>query len=495
MDGNNVIHSASWTRGDGVTIFDISNADNPRYAAGFLSAGYAFDMLEHNDYYYIATCYSIFIIRKKDNVMVENLLISFPEGKVTQLAIAGNILYCSSPDGLREYDILDNGRLMFRTVRTELIDLAAMAASGDIVYLVKKTEPQKILKINAKDGKVQTAFENFNTKIQSIIAVSGKVYAVCGKHLLDQDGKILLPHVDMTAAYAAGKDKIMVMGKENNAGKTSAKMIYLLNGADGGIIRKIEAGDIESRSFTTDGERLVWHSSSGIKVASLDDLQQQIDIPVIRNESAIVVVPPYVYSFDRGGGSEGIMRLYGFDLRKKQDLQKQVFDINLTWEYTKDQPGFYYDIVLQPFDYLKVDNKYLFVPGALLDISDPGKPELLDTSLALASTYAINEKKQIFLTQGSKLTVLDGTKLPEIKIIAQIPADKSEKKAMWSDVVVEGDYLYSNERTKLVVYHVADITNPKKVATLVYPEKSNVYKTIKVGQYLYCPGYSFWDDS
>ena len=155
-----MIRSTSWTRGDGLEIFDISNPENPRYAAGFLSAGYVFDMLEYRDHYYIATCYSILIISKKDHVMVENLLISFPEGKVTDLAVAGNMLFCSSPDGLREYEILDNGRLRYKTIWTDFKELISLSASGDTVYLVKKDMPQRIFTIQPEKGQFQTPFKD-----------------------------------------------------------------------------------------------------------------------------------------------------------------------------------------------------------------------------------------------------------------------------------------------------------------------------------------------
>ncbi len=427
--------------------------------------------------------------------MVENLLISFPEGKVTDLAVAGNMLFCSSPDGLREYEILDNGRLRYKTIWTDFKELISLSASGDTVYLVKKDMPQRIFTIQPEKGQFQTPFKDFE-KIRSLLAVSGKVYAVCGQQLLDQNGNNVLPEAfKMEEAYPAGKDKIMIMASENMPGNGTSiqkkKVICLLRGADGKIIRKIDAGNLGGRSFFSDGERLVWHQDGCVKVASFDDLQKQMNMPVVYNEAPVVLVPPYVYGFDRSGGSRGISRLYGFDLRKEQNLQKQIFDVCLTWPYDEKQPGFYYDIVLQPYDYLKVDNKYLFVPGALLDISNPAEPVLLDSSMALAASYAINGKKQIFLAQGSKMTVLDGTKLPEIKVLTEIPADP-ENMPMWSDVIAEGDYLYANGRNKLVVYRITDLDNPVKVASLTYPEKSNVYNMAKNGKYLYCPNYSFF---
>lgn len=490
ISGNTVIRAASWTRGDGLAFFemkDLRSVDSGRYTGGVLSAGYVGNMLRHsNGLYYIATSYSVMVVDPVAKQVVENHLIAFPKGGVNHVVSAAGQIFCSSPDGIRQFEVTDSGKLLHRHTFTDLTDVVTLSAAKNKVYLAIKSKPRTIFVINANDGKVTEYFDGFKKPVQRIVSLLDKhIFTLSDGKIFVNDGKEAVIPERVNRIFPCGADLCAV----------TAKGLYTIH-CDSPYQAASFRDDLKitDSHVTGSSDGMAWHENGGLNFLNIStgNPERKIHhIPIIANEAPVVVVPPFVYSVDRfnRGRQGGKFRLYGFDTRKEQDPADLTFDVDVTWDFKAGQGGFYYDIVQPPFDFLNVDDKYLFAPGALLDVSDPAKPEVLFSGMEPASCIRMNGKRQIFLAQGKKLTILDGTKLPEIKILAELKADKAQI-PMWADVIAEGNYLYANGRDRLLIYDIADVTKPQLLSRVDWKD-AIVYRMAKIGNYLYLPTYTY----
>lgn len=489
VNANTVVRAASWTRGDGLAFFDVRDSRDPesgRYTGGVLSAGYVGNMIQHsNGLCYIATSYSVMVVDPLAKQVVENHLIAFPRGGVDHIVSAAGQIFCSSPDGIRQFKVTESGKLLYRHTFSDLTDIVTLSSQKDKVFVSVKSKPRTILVINANDGKVTEYFDGFQKGIQKIIALPRNIFTLSGGKVFANDGKEVVIPERVSRIFRQGTNLCAV---------TSKGVCIIKDDSPDKIHTTYGDLKISDSHVAGSDEGIVWHGNGGLNylnISSGDSERKIHHIPIIKNEAPLVLVPPFVYSIDSWGNSPagGKFRLYGFDTRREQDPEDLTFDVNVTWDWTRGHSGFYYDIVQPSFDFLNVDNKYLFAPGALLDVSDPAKPVVLVSGMDPASCIRMNEKRQIFLAQGKKLTILDGTELPEIKVLAEIKADKAAI-SMWADVIAEGDYLYANGRDRLLIYDISDVTKPQIVSRMDWKD-AIVYRMAKVGTYLYLPTYTY----
>lgn len=477
IEGNTVVRAASWTRGDGLQFFTMKD---PKCTGGFLSAGYVNDITFFKGRYYLATGFSVMVVDPQANQIVENHLVSFPQGGVSHITAVGGEIFCAAPDGIRQFKVTESGKLLHRHTFSDLTDVVTLSSCRNKVFAAVKSKPGSILVINVNDGKVTEFFDGFQKKIQRIIALSDHVFTLSGGKVFVNDGKEIVIPETVSRIFPQG----------GNLCAVTAKGIYSINAKSPYKVHTFHDDlKISDSHVTGSSEGITWHENGGLNFFDLSERKVR-HIPIIKDEAPLVLVPPFVYSVDRWGNGPGggKFRLYGFDTRKKQN-GSEVFDVNVTWDWKRGHSGFYYDIVQPSFDFLNVDNRYLFAPGALLDVSKPAKPVVLVSGMDPASCIRMNEKRQIFLAQGKKLTILDGTKLPEIKVLAEMKADKTTI-PMWADVIAEGNYLYANGRDRLLIYDISDVTKPQIVSRIEWKD-AIVYRMAKIGTHLYLPTYTY----
>lgn len=472
--GKYLVAVASWTRGEGVMFFDLSDPANPVYLRGLISAGYVTDLVVNGEFAYISTGYSIMTVRlpnEKDPEpkLIENILISFPNSGVSRLGVDRKGLYAASSDGLRIYDISDPETPILKRIIPELKGLGDFLVAGEKITFFRAQDRKTLQTLNLSDGKYTDSPLEKNASLL----------------FRDENNTILPAPAPALYPRRTGPNGLAYFTERVHPGE-KVKRRYL----EMPWKAPVEADIFYSRIFDTDGKRVASLADPGIQLGELPEgdgpIRKIASIPVADSEGPVLLHKGFVYSLSaRHGG----YLLYGFDLAKKQQPRKvgvrqPVCDALLF--YPKKKNGtFYYDIVIPPAVFLPVGN-WVFAPEALLDLSDPRHPKVAAEIDGAASCIVMDGKKRVFLAQGKKLTVYDGSKLPGLVKLAELPADADVK--LWTEIAVDGGTLYAWCRDKLVVYDIANLAAPKKIASLDIPGCG--YKMLRIGHYLYLPPYS-----
>lgn len=457
--GESIVRAASWTRGDGIEFF---NKDTLKYEGGVLSAGYAGDSIVSGDCIYLATGFSVQVVRRKpgqEPEILENVLLNFPGGGTSRLALDDGKLYVPAISGLRVYQIQPDGRLLFLKNYAELTGLSAFAVANGVIHYVQKKIPRTRFKLYP-DGKKDS--EIYPKAITALLPVSDsdKLYYISGGVVMDEKRTPLTPPVAFirgnSKGYSgiAGNGGLFQINAQGNIQMCTRMFPELLQN------RNIRSAVLAKDFYWTEGHYLY---GKGEKM------------PIIQYEGPVCYVKPFVYSVQRAGNT---YLLYGSNTLLRQD---RSYDVLLEWDAVAKKQ-FYYDIVMPPFAFhLTESGKYLFAPEAVLDITKPEAPEVVAKIDGAAACIVEDEDSRIWLAQGNKLTVLDGSALPEIKVLAEY------KTGTWTEIAVDGNLLYSNDRNGFTIYDISDIANPKKLSWMKL--KGNFYKMAYREKHLYLAPY------
>lgn len=472
--GDTLIRAASWTRGDGIEFFSLKDGA-PAYTGGLISAGYVMDMLcVREKFLYLATDYSILSAtgwQQGRPVVLENHLISFPAGGVRKLATDGTFLYANTRDGIRTYRIMPDGRLIFEKMLEEKRTVTAMTATPDgTLYCVTREAPNTLLKF--RKGETEPRRELLPFRIGGIFSDGKNAFLLNKNRLIcAETKKDLLTEEEKIVRVIPRGDRNSLELITENAGKIFSKS---LSEGELTLLQKLTTADWSGHLAS--GETYLARSAQWIRI--LDRTGKDLQIPMVHGEAPVVICAPYVYSIDRQGKT---YVLYGFNTEKSQNPD-MLPDLTLSWQAVPG-PAFRYDIVIPPFAFYNWKDKYLFAPEALLDISDPAKPEVVSPIKGPAACI-VEDSGKIYLAQGNFLSVLDAAKLPDVTPVQTF--SKSNAVPLWSDIAVQGDLLYVNGRNKLTIFRIEG-SELKELSTL--PLDGNSYKMIRINNLLYFAPY------
>ncbi|MBE6407489.1 MAG: hypothetical protein E7038_02680 [Lentisphaerae bacterium] len=472
--GDTLIRAASWTRGDGIEFFSLKNGA-PAYTGGLISAGYVMDMLcVREKFLYLATDYSILSAtgwQQGRPVVLENHLISFPAGGVRKLATDGTFLYANTRDGIRTYRMMPDGRLIFEKMLEEKRTVTAMAATPDgTLYCVTREAPNTLLKF--RKGETEPRRELLPFRIGGIFSDGKNAFLLNKNRLIcAETKKDLLTEEEKIVRVIPRGDRNSLELITENAGKIFSKS---LSKGELTLLQKLTTADWSGHLAS--GETYLARSAQWIRI--LDRTGKDLQIPMVHGEAPVVICAPYVYSIDRQGKT---YVLYGFNTEKSQNPD-MLPDLTLRWNVLPG-PAFRYDIVIPPFAFYNWKDKYLFAPEALLDISDPAKPEVVSPIKGPAACI-VEDSGKIYLAQGNFLSVLDAAKLPDVTPVQTF--SKSKAVPLWSDIAVQGDLLYVNGRNKLTIFRIEG-SELKELSTI--PLNGNSYKMIRINNLLYFAPY------
>ena len=472
--GDTLIRAASWTRGDGIEFFSLKDGA-PAYTGGLISAGYVMDMLcVREKFLYLATDYSILSAtgwQQGRPVVLENHLISFPAGGVRKLATDGTFLYANTRDGIRTYRMMPDGRLIFEKMLEEKRTVTAMAATPDgTLYCVTREAPNTLLKF--RKGETEPRRELLPFRIGGIFSDGKNAFLLNKNRLIcAETKKDLLTEEEKIVRVIPRGDRNSLELITENAGKIFSKSL-----SKGQVVMLRQLTTADWSGHLASGETYLARSAQWIRI--LDRTGKDLQIPMVHGEAPVVICAPYVYSIDRQGKT---YVLYGFNTEKSQNPD-MLPDLTLRWNVFPS-PSFRYDIVIPPFAFYNWKDKYLFAPEALLDISDPAKPEVVSPIKGPAACI-VEDSGKIYLAQGNFLSVLDAAKLPDVTPVQTF--SKSKAVPLWSDIAVQGDLLYVNGRNKLTIFRIEG-SELKELSTI--PLNGNSYKMIRINNLLYFAPY------
>ena len=472
--GDTLIRAASWTRGDGIEFFSLKDG-TPAYTGGLISAGYVMDMLcVKEKFLYLATDYSLLSAtgwQQGKPVVLENHLISFPAGGVRKLATDGTFLYATTRDGIRIYRIMPDGRLLFTRLLTEKSTVTAMTVTPDgVLFYVTKDAPDTLIRF-LPDG-IGPLQEKVSFRIGGIFSDGKNAFLLNKNRLIcAETKKDLLPAGEKIVRVIPRSDRNSLELITETAGEISRKSL-----SSGELVPLQKLTTADWNGHLAGSGKYLAQSAQWIRV--LDRAGKVLQIPMVHGEAPVVICAPYVYSVDRQGRN---YVLYGFNTEKSQNPD-MLPDLTLSWQAPKG-PGFRYDIVIPPFAFYNWKDQYLFAPEALLDISDPAKPEVV-ANIKGPAACIVEDSGKIYLAQGNFLSVLDAAKLPDVTPVQTF--SKSKAVPLWSDIAVQGDLLYVNGRNKLTIFRIEG-GDLKELSTL--PLDGNSYKMIRIKNLLYFAPY------
>ena len=472
--GDTLIRAASWTRGDGIEFFSLKDG-TPAYTGGLISAGYVMDMLcVKEKFLYLATDYSLLSAtgwQQGKPVVLENHLISFPAGGVRKLATDGTFLYATTRDGIRIYRIMPDGRLLFTRLLTEKSTVTAMTATPDgVLFYVTKDAPDTLIRF-LPDG-IGPLQEKVSFRIGGIFSDGKNAFLLNKNRLIcAETKKDLLPAGEKIIRVIPRSDRNSLELITETAGEISRKSL-----SSGELVPLQKLTTADWNGHLAGSGKYLAQSAQWIRV--LDRTGKVLQIPMVHGEAPVVICAPYVYSVDRQGRN---YVLYGFNTEKSQNPD-MLPDLTLSWQAPKG-PGFRYDIVIPPFAFYNWKDQYLFAPEALLDISEPAKPEIV-ANIKGPAACIVEDSGKIYLAQGNFLSVLDAAKLPDVTPVQTF--SKSKAVPLWSDIAVQGDLLYVNGRNKLTIFRIEG-GDLKELSTL--PLDGNSYKMIRIKNLLYFAPY------
>lgn len=472
--GDTLIRAASWTRGDGIEFFSLKDGA-PAYTGGLISAGYVMDMLcVRERFLYLATDYSILSAtgwQQGRPIVLENHLISFPTGGVRKLATDGTFLYANTRDGIRTYRMMPDGRLLFTRLLTEKSTVTAMTATPDgVLFYVTKDAPDTLIRF-LPDG-IGPLQEKVSFRIGGIFSDGKNAFLLNKNRLIcAETKKDLLTEEEKIVRVIPRGDRNSLELITENAGKIFSKSL-----SKGQVVMLRQLTTADWSGHLASGETYLARSAQWIRI--LDRTGKDLQIPMVHGEAPVVICAPYVYSIDRQGKT---YVLYGFNTEKSQNPD-MLPDLTFSWQAVPG-PAFRYDIVIPPFAFYNWKDKYLFAPEALLDISDPAKPEVVSPIKGPAACI-VEDSGKIYLAQGNFLSVLDAAKLPDVTPVQTF--SKSKAVPLWSDIAVQGDLLYVNGRNKLTIFRIEG-SELKELSTI--PLNGNSYKMIRINNLLYFAPY------
>ncbi|MBO5695006.1 MAG: hypothetical protein J6S98_06345, partial [Lentisphaeria bacterium] len=404
-------------------------------------------------------------------VVLENHLISFPAGGVRKLATDGTFLYANTRDGIRTYRIMPDGRLIFEKMLEEKRTVIAMAATPDgTLYCVTREAPNTLLKF--RKGETEPRRELLPFRIGGIFSDGKNAFLLNKNRLIcAETKKDLLTEEEKIVRVIPRGDRNSLELITENAGKIFSKS---LSKGELTLLQKLTTADWSGHLAS--GETYLARSAQWIRI--LDRTGKDLQIPMVHGEAPVVICAPYVYSIDRQGKT---YVLYGFNTEKSQNPD-MLPDLTFSWQAVPG-PAFRYDIVIPPFAFYNWKDKYLFAPEALLDISDPAKPEVVSPIKGPAACI-VEDSGKIYLAQGNFLSVLDAAKLPDVTPVQTF--SKSKAVPLWSDIAVQGDLLYVNGRNKLTIFRIEG-SELKELSTI--PLNGNSYKMIRINNLLYFAPY------
>ena len=464
-----------WTRGHLVQAYDVHKPKSPTYVGGIPGRGYplvgAFS--QNGKYLYIPTWFSLMVVDVSAPAKLKTIRamsFGFPYGDAGPITVYQDKLFMGGKrgGGIRVFDITQPDAPLITAWYPKYGAVEKLIASEKLLLIQKRRKPLIVCSLgDSKITEVATLdirgsyflrgdlLYHVNLKNLSIYDLSDPV-----KPVKVETGKIPALSIvgimsDDEILVVEDKNKLAVYDLENPLAPIKKREIELENASELSKGAKIKG----SLVFRVNGSKgaLVIYDING-KVAKEVGLANYI-----RNECRLEVGEKYAWSFF---GDGGILRARATDL-SKPGISPIVFSVDIGNIERKNQ--------MRVFDVFRAGagkkiGNFLLMGDGLVDISNPKKPKVIKSASVPALSILV-KNGLAFLAQGKQMTILDVSKLPEMKTLGIFtpPGDGNHI----ADIIVEGRYAYlinnakanrkdPNDKTKpsLLILDVSDPTQP-----------------------------------
>lgn len=503
LSETHILLSNSWSRGNGLLLFEISDNGQISYAGGLPSLGYAMSTVFYRDTLYMTTTFSLIVAdvpteHGKPLTLARNIMIGFPDSNAKHVKRGnGNSdkLFLACADGLRVFDITIAREPVLCAFHPEIKNVQGIGtAEGVFFYVVSDRSDEINVCSISEEGKLT---------FKKAIKVDGPVSLLAGSgdkliysdtktkklHLktfdkdlnftdrwtLDLIPESILVKDHVTAIVTGGSPKKLMIMKDED----------LIKGFHDSSVRSLTIpDDISISLYKTDfNSKYIAFLDSKTGSMSLADItgdtvKRLSSIPVIFSEGNLLVTDKMVYSLSPAFGEA---LLYGFDYHKPNPGMN--FDVAYTMPRQPD--AFDYYIVVPATAMKELSDRYIVANGYLLDVSDPKAPkEVKDLKVSASHICYDKDRKLLYLAAKKRLVIEDVSSLPETVRLGEYAP--SEKDTAIVDVEVKGDYAYIlNKYNMIEVLDVSDPKNPVKIAEYKLPFETFDFEIY--GNRLYIP--------
>ncbi len=474
----------SWSRGDGMLVFDARRPAAPAFVGSVPARGYVSACAISGNTLYAASSFSLMVVdisNPSSCRLVRNMLFGFPSGDVGRLAVAGNRLYLSGQSrGLCIMDISEPDAPVMVACHRNMGRITGLSASGNLLVIQSQGQDTMIATV---EGAALT--ERARLKMRGSVRLVGKA-------LYETDsGKTMIHDLTDPAAPTVKTNlaKVVAVGM-----LTATRMLAISPD------RRFQVLDVSNPLVPVvrrEGELPADVSLTSLALADdrlyvLDRARNSLRILDISTANARELSERSIMRYN---GTVEIGDGYAF-LCYGRDVNTTVFSVDLKHPGTIDFAGRVDQTPVTSSNAFDVASMFragaakrigafLLTGDGVVDVADPVHPKVVRPMTRSAADIAV-EKGMAYLAQGDCLTVLDVSALPEVSVAGTYRPEGEERR--FTGVVVEQGVAYVVNAAKANPrIEVLDVKKPVQPVRLGLCAVPPALACALNGRYLYVP--------
>ncbi len=470
-----------WTRGDGLMVFDARKPESFRFLRGIAGNGYLSAWTRSGDTLYITTGFSLMVAdisRPEECRIVRNLSFGFPAMDADVLAVSGNCLLMGGRSGgLRLFDIAEPLSPVLMAHYPEMRRVVRLAADESLVAV--QTHGQDSV-LASREGFALTERARLKTR----------------GDLRLQDGLLFDTDTRGTTLYDVRKPASPVavtnLPGVKPVGRFGADRLLVLDAI--GALAMIDLSvpgkpllkggialpaNVKPGAMAVDGKRLYLLDTErfSLRLFDLSDTaaREVGERWLMRNEGTVELTGSHALHCYTQNQE---MKVLSLPLREPGAVDFTSY-VSLSLSNSLSVADVYRACAAKRIGH------YLLAGDGLLDISRPEAPRVLKPATSAAADIAV-EGGLAFLAQGDRLTILDISKLPEMKTVGVYRPGEG---GHITDVAVgRGIACVVNAAKSGTSIEVIDIGDPAKPSRLGSCAVPRAIACALSGHLLYVPG-------
>lgn len=474
---------AGWTRGYGISTFDVSDPAAPRLKAGLVLPGYVNSPVRKDNTLYIPSLFGLFVldVSRDGLTLARSLLLDFSpkSGPGRGVVVARDKLLVLGNAANRLFDIADPATPLL-VQHGFAPGVKNIFSNGEQFFCHQGT----VLSVLSETGAV-TEIAKLAAPVKSVMPVGD---GTASRKLLVQDRKnvlVLYAWTGGTLTEQAREEGVLELRKTSGGIFMKQGEAYrLLADVAGGtlaVAREFALPAATSASFEFDGRHFFirgddYNRTLSILDAAAPDLRVAATIPVCRSDGGLAVADEAVFI---GSGNQ----LLAFSRQDAGAVASARARLEIPFESAPNPQGgktFGAYNLLSPFGIHRVGD-YLLFSGALIDIRKPFAPVFAGIVTEPHLGVSTDGPRAAF-AQGKRITLADVSALPEFKTLGTYLCATNEGPML--DVVLRGNRLYAVDTRRFYVFDAAD---PASIRLLASHEADSPCGLALAGDRLYVP--------
>ncbi len=469
----------AWTRGDSILVFDATNPDDPRFAAGLPGRGYARSGAFHDNVFYIPAInwgvMTVDISDPAEPLMLRNLFLNFPRGDVSGLHLTGGRLYVTGPGGLRIFDLSEPDAPMPVAYYPDTPYANLVVAEGDRLIFRPRGSDAVLAVIDEEHRIIEYSRRSLPGNLHMI---DNTLYQFAGGELIVHDlSDMREPSVaarveDIRAgAGMKGPDRMLLRGSED-----TLELYDVSTPQQPEKIRKVTFPENFTASRMTASEGMLYAVDDVRGALGIFDLSG--DVARLRGER--------FFMFQNSGslivGDDNFFLYYASGQFTVLTLLKEH---NGTADFSSyHAEGQTPAMGIRRGAAIERHGDFLLTGDGLLNISDAQNPEAVHPMRERAESISIRDDLAA-LALDDRIVFRDVSRLPEFPLLGEYRVEGAD----FQDVLLPEDgmaYVVNRSDGETFI-ETLDIANPESVRLLGRCEVPDAVTAVKRDDIIYLP--------